>query len=85
MVEVGTKSLKFLFPLWYHSLKFDFHIPGENELPSWLTDDENFQRLLSEADKLVNINILFCILKEYILHHFLKNISKYLMLNVSEY
>ncbi|CAI9734781.1 protein WWC2-like isoform X1 [Octopus vulgaris] len=25
---------------------------GANELPSWLTDDENFQRLLSEADKL---------------------------------
>ncbi|GAB1604454.1 protein WWC2-like isoform X2 [Argonauta hians] len=27
---------------------------GANELPSWLTDDENFQRLLSEADKLVH-------------------------------
>lgn len=27
---------------------------GENELPSWLTDDENFQRLLSEADRLAH-------------------------------
>jgi hypothetical protein len=27
---------------------------GETELPAWLSDDEHFQSLLSEADKMVS-------------------------------